>query len=159
MVEYRMTGDFYNDQYDEEFILKTVALSFARTWSNPAIAASLCIPAELFDEWIEKYSDRVEVRYLDDIIVKGKRFDGNKLERCPKCGADVLFEPVKSFDVQRSEGVDIGTQSSIMNSGDDGILGNKVPYVKITTEIIARCPACGLYTIRNVTERLTRSEA
>ena len=147
------------DVYDEAFILKAVAVSFARTWSNQAIAASLCIPEELYYEWIRDYSDKVEVSYFEDVSVKGRRFDREKLERCPKCGVDAVFEPVRSFDVLREEGVDIGTQSSIMNSGDDGILGNKVPYVKITTEIISRCPSCGLYAIRNVTEKLSRSEA
>jgi len=148
--------------FDEAFILRAVAISNARTWSNPAIAASLCIPMELYDEWIKEYADKVKVVYLKDKSIKGKYAENTgskKLEKCPGCGSEVVFEPVKSFEVQRLEGVDIGTQNSIMNSGDDGILGNKVPYVRITTEVITKCPVCSLYTIRNVTEKLTYSEA
>ena len=157
--------------YDEAFILRAVAIAHARSWSNPAIAASLCIPADLLEEWLRDYSDRIEVRYLEDLRVKpgraGKPFlterpaeaAVKKLARCPGCGADVIFAPVKSFEVQREEGVDIGTRDDIMNSGDDGIFGVKVPYVRITTEHISRCPACGIYTIQNVTEKLTNSEA
>jgi DNA-directed RNA polymerase subunit RPC12/RpoP len=154
-----MTDDLNGNHYDEEFILRAVAIAHARTWSNPAIAASLCIPSDLYDEWIKNYSDKVKVAYLGDIYVRGKRYDSKKLERCPGCGSEVVFDPVKTLQVQREEGVDIGTHSSIMNSGDDGILGAKVPYVKITTEVIARCPACGIYVIRNVTEKVTNSEA
>ena len=148
--------------FDEAFIERAVAISFARTWSNPAIAASLCIPIELYNEWIEKYSERIKVVYLKDKNVIGKLAplsDRKKLKKCPKCGSEVVFAPVKSFEVQRLEGVDMGTHSSIMNSGDDGILGNKVPYVRVTTEVISKCPACGAYTIQNVTEKLTNSEA
>ena len=153
-----------NDEelFDEAFIMRAVAISFARTWSNPAIAASLCIPIELYNEWIVKYSDKINALYLKDKNVRGRFNDGKpgrKLEKCPGCGAEVMFDPLKSFEVQRVEGVDIGTQSSIMNSGDDGIFGIKVPYVRITTEVISKCPACGLYTIQNVTEKLTNSEA
>ena len=148
--------------FDEAFILRAVAISYARTWSNPAIAASLCIPMELYENWIIEHAHEVKVVYLKDKKVVGRYAESTgkkKLEKCPGCGAEVVFEPVKSFEVQRLEGVDIGTQNSIMNSGDDGILGNKVPYVRITTEVISRCPACNLYTIQNVTEKLTNSEA
>jgi rRNA maturation protein Nop10 len=151
-----------NEVFDEAFIMRAVAISYALTWSNPAIAASLCIPMELYDEWIKEYAEKIKVVYLKDKKVIGKLTESHgkkKLEKCPGCGSEVVFEPVKSFEVQRLEGVDIGTQSSIMNSGDDGILGNKVPYVRITTEVISKCPACNLYTIRNVTEKLTNSEA
>ena len=157
--------------YDEEFILRAVAIAQARSWSNPAIAASLCIPAELLDKWIIEYSDRIAVRYLEDKRIKRKqsglshlinppkKTDEEKMERCPGCGADVVFEPVKAFEIQREEGFDIGTKSDIMNSGNDGIYGSKIPYVRITTEHISRCPACSLYTIQNVTEKLSNSEA
>jgi len=146
-------------EYDEAFVLRAVAIAHARTWSNPAIAGSLCIPYELLEKWIEEYSGKVEVRYLEDKKIKRRRLEIGKLERCPGCGADVLFEHVKGFEVRREEGFDIGTKNDIMNSGDDGIYGIKVPYVIITTELITRCPACGIYTIRNVTEKLTHSEA
>ena len=157
--------------YDEAFILRAVAIAHARSWSNQAIAASLCIPADLLEEWLRDYSGKVEVRYLEDKRFKGSRAsrpfrsrqdgfeDGQKLARCPGCDSDVVFNPVKSFEVQRENGVDIGTHDSIMDSGDDGIYGIEIPYVRITTEQIARCPACGLYTIQNVTEKLTHSEA
>ena len=151
-----------NGHFDEAFIIRAVAISFARTWSNPAIAASLCIPIELYNEWIQKHSDKIKVVYLKDKNVIGRFTQGkagSKLEKCPGCGSEVLFEPVKSFEVQRVEGVDIGTKDSIMNSGDDGIFGIKVPYVRITTEVISKCPVCGLHTIQNVTEKLTNSEA
>lgn len=157
-----MTDGNDKDTFDEAFIIRAVAISFARTWSNPAIAASLCIPMESYDEWIRNYSDRIKVVYLKDKKVRGRLASAKgrkKFEKCPGCDAEVVFDPVKSFEVQRLEGVDIGTQSSIMNSGDDGILGNKVPYVTITTEVISKCPVCGLYTIQNVTEKLTNSEA
>ena len=164
-----MAEDIKNDNntgngevFDEAFITRAVAISFARTWSNPAIAASLCIPIESYNEWIEKYSDKIKVVYLKDRNVIGKlapRSDRKKLEKCPGCGSEVVFDSVKSFEVQRLEGVDMGTHSSIMNSGDDGILGNKVPYVRITTEVISKCPVCGVYTVQNVTEKLTNSEA
>ena len=160
MTERNETDSY--DTYDEDFIKRAVAISFARTWSNPAIAASLCIPIDLYEEWMQEYSDDIDVYYLKDKNVRG-RVAGEKarrkLEKCPRCSADVIFEPVKNFEVQRVKGVDFGTQSSIMNSGDDGILGNKVPYVRITTEAISKCPACGAYTIQNVTEKLTNSEA
>jgi len=148
--------------FDEAFIQRAVAIAYARTWSNPAIAASLCIPIELYEKWIIEHAHEVKVVYLKDKKVVGRYTESSgkkKFEKCPGCGAEVVFEPVKSFEVQRLEGVDIGTQSSIMNSGDDGILGNKVPYVRITTEVISKCPACNLYTIQNVTEKLTNSEA
>ena len=159
-----MADEFQKEQnkdlYDEDFILKAVAISFARTWSNQAIAASLCIPEDLYYEWIRDYSEMVEVRYLEDVYVKGKRVDREKLERCPGCNVDVVFEPVKSFDVQRGEGIDLGATSiNTMKRVNSGTMSHEVPYVKITTELISRCPACGLYTIRNITEKLTKSEA
>ena len=165
-----MIDDYKNDKnntqegevFDEAFITRAVAISFARTWSNPAIAASLCIPIESYNEWIQKYSDKIKVVYLKDKTVVGKlayRPERKKLEKCPECDSEVVFDPVKSFEVQRLKGVDMGTHSSIMDSGDDGILGNKVPYVRVTTEVISKCPVCGLYTFQNVTEKLTNSEA
>jgi len=145
------------DEYGEAFKLRAVAIAHARTWSNKAIAATLSIPADLFEDWIEEYSDKVEVCYVKDKHIKSKQVK-EKLEKCPKCGAAVIFEHIKSFEVQRVEGVDIGTHDSIMNSGDDGIFGIKVPYVRITTERINRCPACGVYVIQNIFEKLTKSE-
>ena len=162
MDDYTNDNTKNSEVFDEAFIIRAVAISFARTWSNPAIAASLCIPIELYNEWIKTYSDKIHVIYLKDKSVIGKlasRPDKKKLEKCSGCGSEVVFDPVKSFEVQRLEGVDMGTHSSIMNSGDDGILGNKVPYVRITTEVISKCPACGVYTFQNVTEKLTNSEA
>jgi len=162
MADEFKNNDNGSEQYDDDFIMRAVAISFARTWSNPAIAASLCIPMELYDEWIRERAGEIRVEYLKDRNVRGRLAGGKargKLEKCPGCGSEVVFEPVKSFEVQRVQGVDFGAQNSIMNSGDDGILGNKVPYVRVTTEIILKCPACGLYTIQNVTEKMTKSEA
>ena len=164
-----MDGGKEAGEYDEAFILRAVAISHARSRSLSEVAALLSIPVEMLEQWKRDYADRVEVRYLDDIRAKSKHRgmpyfskpakgrDSEKLARCPKCGADVVFEPVKSIEVQRGEGVDIGTHDDIMNSGDDAIFGIKVPYVLVRTERIARCPACGLYTIQNVTEKLTQS--
>ena len=156
-------------EYDEAFILRAVAISHVRSRSVSEVAALLSIPVELLEKWKEDYRDKVEVRFLEDLRVRSKHRgmpffskpekgkDGEKLERCPKCGAHVVFEPVKSIEVQRGEGVDIGTHDEIMNSGDDAIFGIKVPYVSVRTERIERCPACGLYTIQNITEKLTQS--
>jgi len=55
----------------------------------------------------------------------------------------VVWEAAKTFEIQREEGVDIGTHDNIMNSGNDGIYGIKIPYVRITNERIERCPARG----------------
>ena len=168
-----MKDDLQNDQtyaYDEAFIHRAVAITFARSRSIQEVAASLSIPAETLEEWRREHSEKIEVRYLEGRRVRSGGLSrpflskqqtkgaANKLERCPKCSADVVFEHVKGFEIQREKGVDIGTHNSIMNSGDDGIFGIKVPYVRITTELIARCPVCGLYTIRNVTEKLSHSE-
>ena len=162
-----MTDEFMEDKpnseydergYDEAFMLRAVAIAHARTWSNNAIAASLSIPVELLEKWVKEYSDRIDVRYLKDKRAGGKPYV-EKLEHCPKCGASVVFEHVKSFEVRREDGVDIGTHNNVMDSGNDGIYGIQVPYVKITTEHITQCPACGVYVIQNVTEKLTHSEA
>ena len=162
-----MTDDFDkksnsgNEQFDEAFIMKAVALSYARSWTNRAIAASLCIPEELYDEWIQKYSDMVKVHYLPDKKIRGgkdKKDDKEKLERCPECGADVIFDHVKSFNIQRGEGTAIQGQSST-GGITTGAYGFAVPFVTIVTETIERCPACGVYIIRNVTETLSKSEA
>ena len=169
-IDEGLAGEPY-DQYDEAFIEKAVAIAHARTRSNAAIAASLCVPLDLLEEWLHDYEGRVEVRYIEDNRVL-RKYSGSPLftrhkkaapkvrfKRCPKCCSKVVFEPVKAFEVQREEGVDIGTHSSIMDSGDDGIYGSKVPYVKITTELITRCPVCGVYTIRIYTDKLSNSEA
>ena len=156
-------------EYDEAFILRAVAISHVRSRSVSEVAALLSIPAVILEKWRRDYADRVEVRYLEDVFSKSKHVGlpyfakwkkttvKEKIKRCPKCGSDVVFEPVKSIEVQRGEGVDIGTHDDIMNSGDDAIFGIEVPYVRVRTERIARCPACGLYTIQNVTEKLTQS--
>ena len=161
-----------NDEaYDEAFICRAVAIAHARSRSVAEVAASLSIPASLLETWKRDYADKVKVAYLEDRRIRSGRFsrpflpsqskpsESKKLERCPGCGMDVVFDPVKNYEVHRDTGVDIGTHNSIMDSGDDGIFGVKIPYVKITTELIARCPVCGLYTIRNISEKLTKSEA
>ena len=172
MTEDNMTNELNGQEtgeYDEAFILRAVAISHTRSRSLSEVAALLSIPVEMLEKWKRDYADRVEVRRLEDVRVKSKHRgmpyfskpakgkEKEKLMRCPKCGADVVFEPVKSIEVQRGEGFDIGTHDDIMNSGDDAIFGIKVPYVQVRTERIARCPACGLYTIQNVTEKLTQS--
>ena len=157
------------DNYDEAFICRAAAIAHARSRSVSEVAASLSIPAELLETWKKDYAGKIKVRFIDDVRVRSKHRgipffskpakgkSAPQLERCPECGSDVVFEPVKGFEVLREEGVDIGTSDSIMNSGDDGIFGIEIPYVKVTTELIARCPVCGLYTIQNITEKLTNS--
>ena len=149
------------DEYDEEFICRAVAIGHARSRTNNAIAKALSVPAELLEEWTRDYSDKVKVLYLEDRQIKRSQQIKNaeKLERCPECGADVVFDTVRFFEMGREEGVDIGTHNSIMDSGNDGIYGIQVPYVRITRELIERCPACNTYIIRNVTEKLSKSEA
>jgi len=149
-----------DNEYDEAFKLRAVAISRARSRSLKEVAANLSIPAELLDSWREKYADMVKVRYIREERPGDKIFKRSKrMEKCDSCGAVVVWEPVKAFEVGREEGVAIGTSDSIMNSGDDGIFGAKVPYVRLTTERIERCPACGVYVIFNHTEKKTKSEA
>ena len=149
-----------NYDYDESFILRAVAISHARSRSLGEVAAFLSIPVESLEEWTRDFADKVHVRYIRDERPYDKIFKKTKnMERCDTCGAKVVWEAVKTFEVQREEGVDIGTSDNIMNSGDDGIFGIKVPYVRITTEHIERCPACGVYVVYNRTEKLTKSEA
>jgi len=149
-----------HEEYDEKFKLRAVALTFARSRSLKEVAAALSIPAELLAAWKNDYADKVKVRYIKDERPGDKLFKRtNPMERCDSCGAKVVWEPVKIFEIQREEGVSIGTHDSIMNSGDDGIFGAKVPYVRVTTERIERCPACGVYVIFNLIEKLTKSEA
>ena len=149
-----------HEEYEEAFILRAAALTYVRSRSLSEVAASLSIPVDLLAAWKEGYADKVKVRYIKDERPGDKLFKRTKpMERCDSCGAKVVWETVKVFEIQREEGVDIGTHDSIMNSGDDGIFGIKVPYVRITTERIERCPACGVYVIYNLTEKLTKSEA
>ena len=148
------------DEYDEAFKLRAVAISHARSRSLSEVAASLSLPLDLLESWKNDYADKIKVRYIRDERPGDRLFKRPKqMEKCDSCGAKVVWEPVKTFEVQREEGVAIGTSDSIMNSGDDGIFGAKVPYVRITTEKIERCPACGVYVIFNHTEKLTKSEA
>ena len=156
-----VTDNLKNDpygQYDEAIIMNAVAVAHARSRTNAAIAASLCVPVDLLEEWLHEYEGKVDVRYIEG-KAGGKTVPKGGFERCPKCGSKVVFDPIKAFEVLREEGVDIGTHNRIMDSGDDGIYGAKVPYVKITTELIARCPVCGVYTIRLLTDKLRKSEA
>jgi len=151
--------DRLNGMYDEAFKLRAVAIAHARSRSLSEVAVSLSLPAKLLEEWKSEYADRVKVRYIRDERTGDKVFRRPRmLERCDACGARVVFETAKTFVVQREKGVAIGTHDSIMNSGNDGIYGIKVPYVRITTEIIQRCPACGTYVIYNIIDKLSRSE-
>jgi len=144
------------EEYDEAFILRAVVLTHARSRSLSEVAASLSIPADLLEEWKRDYGDKVKVRYIKEERPGDKIFKKTKrMEKCDTCSAVVVWEPVKTFEVHREEGVAIGTG----NSGDDGIFGIKVPYVRVTTERIERCPACGVYVVQNITEKLTKSEA
>jgi len=153
-------ADDLKDNFNEAFILRAVVLTHARSRSLTEVAAMLSIPSELLEEWKRDYSDKINVRYIKDERPGDKLFKRTKrMEKCDTCGAVVVWEPVKTFEVQREEGVAIGTSDSIMNSGDDGIFGAKVPYVRVTTERIERCPACGVYVIQNITEKFTKSEA
>ena len=155
-----MTDEIIKDEYDEAFKIRAVVLTHARSRSLAEVAASLSIPSESLTEWVKEYADKVRVRYIKDARLDEMIFKRMKrMEKCDSCGAVVVWEPVKAFEVQRVEGVDIGTKDNLMNSGDDGIFGIKVPYVRITTERIERCPACGVYVIQNITEKLTNSEA
>jgi len=148
------------EEYDEAFKLRAVALTHARSRSLSEIAAIISLPAELIESWKNEYADKIKVRYIKDERPGDRIFKKTKrMEKCDTCGAVVVWEAVKTFEVQREEGVDIGTSDNIMNSGDDGIFGIKVPYVRITTEHIERCPACGVYVVYNLTEKLTKSEA
>ena len=145
-----------NEEYDEAFILRAVVLTHARSRSLSEVAASLSLPVELLKEWKENYGDKVNVRYIKEERPGDKIFKKTKrMEKCDTCKAVVVWEPIKAFEIHREESVDIGTG----NSGDDGIFGIKVPYVRVTTERIERCPACGVYVIQNITEKLTKSEA
>jgi len=149
-----------NEIYDEAFIIRAVAISHARSRSLKEVAAALSIPVELLESWKAEYADRIKVRYIRDERPGDRIFKRTKrMEKCDSCGSVVVWEPVKAFEVGREEGVAIGTSDSIMNSGDDGIFGIKVPYVRITTEQIERCPACGVYVIYNLIEKRTKSEA
>jgi len=148
------------EEYDEAFILRAVVLTHARSRSLSEVASSLSIPAELLEEWKRDYGDKVNVRYIKEEHPGEKIFKkAKRMEKCDTCKAVVVWEPVKTFEVHREEGVNIGTGDSIMNSGDDGIFGIKVPYVRVTTERIERCPACGVYVIQNIIEKFTKSEA
>ena len=148
------------DEYDEAFKLRAVAISHARSRSLKEVAASLSIPAESLEAWREEYADKVKVRHIREERPGDKIFKRTKpMEKCDSCGAVVVWEPVKTFEVGREESVAIGTSDNIMNSGDDGIFGTKVPYVRLTTERIERCPACSVYVIYNYTEKKTKSEA
>ena len=163
----------YDRQYgafDEAFKLKAVAVAHARSRSLAEVAASLSIPAELLEAWKSEYADKVKVQYLEDMRVKSrhlggrltarkvKRADKGRFKHCPKCKATVVFEHIKNFNVRRVEDFDIGTHHSGMKSGSDGRYGSEIPYVRITTEVIQRCPACGCYFIYNIIAKLTRSE-
>jgi len=151
-----MAEDIKQDEYEEAFILRAVAIAHARSRSLKEVAAALSIPPELLAEWKDIYAEKVKVRYIrderpGDKISKKPIF----MEKCDSCGSKVVWEPVKTFVIQREEDVSLGTG----DSGDDGILGAKVPYVRVATEKIERCPACGVYVIYNLTEKLTKSEA
>ena len=146
-----------DELYSESFILRAVALTYIRSRSLSEVAASLSIPADLLEAWKKDYGDKVNVRYIKEERPGGKKY--KPMEKCDTCGAKVVWEPVKTFEVQREEGVDIGTHDNIMNSGNDGIYGARVPFVRVTTERIERCPACGVHVIQNITEKLTNSEA
>jgi len=148
------------EDFDEAFILRAVALAHARSRSLKEVAFYLSIPVESLEDWKDVYADRVKVRYIKDERPGDRIFKKTKrMEKCDSCGAVVVWEPVKAFEVRREEGIDLGTSDNIMNSGDDGILGAKIPHVRVTTELIERCPACGVYVIYNLTEKKTKSEA
>ena len=151
-----MTEDTKIDEYEEAFVLRAVAIAHARSRSLNEVAAALSVPPELLFAWKDRFADKVKVRYIKD------ERPGDKLskkpiimEKCDSCGSKVVWESVKNFVIQREEDVSLGTG----DSGDDGILGAKVPYVRVTTEKIERCPVCGVYVIYNITEKLTKSEA
>jgi len=151
MADYTKT-----DEYDEAFILRAVAIAHARSRSLKEVAAALSIPPELLFAWNDTYANKVKVRYIKDERLGGK-FPKKPvvLEKCDSCGSKVVWEPIKTFVIHREEDVSLGTG----DSGDDGILGAKVPYVRVSTEKIERCPVCGDYVIYNLTEKLTKSEA
>ena len=155
-----MTDEIIKDEYDEAFKRRAVVLTYARSRSLSEVAAMLSIPAELLEEWKNEYADKINVRYIKDLRPGDAIFKRNKrMEKCDTCGNVVVWEPIKTFEVQRAESVSIGTSDSIMNSGDDGIFGTKVPYVRVTTERIERCPACGVYVVQNIIEKFTKAEA
>ena len=151
MADYTKT-----DEYDEAFILRAVAIAHARSRSLKEVAAALSIPPELLFAWNDTYANKVKVRYIKDERLGGK-FPKKPvvLEKCDSCGSKVVWEPIKTFVIHREEDVSLGTG----DSGDDGILGAKVPYVRVSKEKIERCPVCGDYVIYNLTEKLTKSEA
>ncbi|MCL1895118.1 MAG: transposase, partial [Clostridiales bacterium] len=107
-----------SNDYDEEFILRSVAISYARSRSVNSVADSLSIPADLLEEWRKGYSAKIEVRRLKDKLVtsrhigwfllsfKGNTADKGKRERCPKCREKVVFDHIKTFNVQSGAGVD-----------------------------------------------------
>jgi len=151
-----MTEDIKIDEYDEAFILRAVAIAHARSRSLKEVAAALSIPPELLFAWKDTYANKVKVRYIRDERSGDKLFKKPIImEKCDDCGSKVVWESVKTFVIHREEDVSLGTG----DSGDDGILGAKVPYVRVATEKIERCPVCGVYVIYNLTEKLTKSEA
>ena len=164
-----MADEFDDSEYDEEFILKAVVISHARSRSLKEVAALLCIPPELLEKWKEYYDKKIKVQYLPDKHIRHKsapifflpvpdykKVDKSILEKCPECGSKVVFGSIKRFPVQQGQSAEIAGQNG--RSEDCSVYPVKLSVVDVTTERIERCPECGLYVIRYVTERLANSE-
>ena len=144
-------------------------IAHARSRSLKEVAALLCVPPELLEKWKEYYAGKIKIQYLPDKFIRHKEFslfyikppnykkmDKRILENCPGCGLKVVFESIKSLPVQRAQSAEIAGQHSWANA--DGVFPVNSPFMDITSERIERCPNCGFYVIRYVTERLANSE-
>ena len=164
-----MEYEFKDCDYEYDFIIKAVVISYARSRSIKEVAALLCVPPELLEKWKEYYSKKIKVQYLPNKYVKHKRIgrlsfsirknretDNKLLEKCPECGKDVTYDSIKCFQVQQAQSAEI----SNLHSWAKGSGGYPVKFsvVNVTTERIERCPECGLFIVRYVTERLPNSE-
>ena len=161
-----MTNCTDKDQFNEDFILMAVALSYVRSRSKSEMAYSLCVPLDLYEEWIEVYSSKIEVRYLPDkhirnksvniySFLKNRKKSNEKLDHCPGCNSDVIFNHIKSVSIQQENINTLGARGGINSRYGYAV---ETSFVKTMIERVSKCPVCGLYTIQYVTENLTNSE-
>jgi len=164
-----LSFDVQDGEYNEEFVREAAVIAHARSRSLNEIATQLCVPPELLLRWKEYYAKKINVKYLPAEFVRNRRpvlfflpvpdnkkVDKNHLRKCPECSSKVFFDSLKCFQVQQTQSADIYGQHSWAKT--NGAFPVKIPVVDVVTERIERCPKCGLYTIRYVTERLANAD-
>ena len=165
-----MSYEVNENEYSEEFILKAAVISHARSRSLKEVATLLCVPPEMLEKWKDYYSKKIKVQYLPNKFIRHrepvflffpvqnyKKVNKSILDICPECDSQVVFDSIKRFPVQQAQSAEIAGQHSLSKAGGGGF-PVKISFRDVTTERIERCPECGLYVIRYVTERLANSE-